>query len=418
MLFCMLFNNKKMFNNLKLYPTLIFSLLLIAFFTPLQAKSEPINVTYAGFSFSSNYIDIETTGKYTNLLLKEKNENGMDIISVSLLKEIKKARPKSFKISLDYADITKGSKESVAMSVSLINEDYSREYEPITKTYLNNIVNSYQIIFYDFDSKKLIAAIPFDTELQFFSNKKLSDNEIISELRNFYSKGQLSSDKSIKGKINVFYKIRELLDSFNLKRKYKFRIGVTKVILEDKAKKYIPEKYRNNDVLKSIFAQQFSSKLALYHSIAQVPYNEGMSIGNAMKLKFVNSDTIYDIALPEPEFDIVLNIRGFKKVTAAKSDVRSIFLYGSYVKIKVFQKDLNKIYFDEKIKNASQVEIPNNIKNIDDWRKFYTSTIILFQKFSKNIRNPGEKWAKKAFSKGSDHNKTLNLLKGVLEKTQ
>ena len=92
MLFCMLFNNKKMFKNLKLYPTLIFFLLLIAFFTPLQAKSEPINVTYAGFSFSSNYIDIETTGKYTNLLLKEKNENGMDIISVSLLKEIKKAR--------------------------------------------------------------------------------------------------------------------------------------------------------------------------------------------------------------------------------------------------------------------------------------------------------------------------------------
>ena len=57
----------------------------------------------------------------------------MDIISTSLLKEIEKARPKSFKINFDYADITKGSKESIAMTVSLINEDYSREYEPITK---------------------------------------------------------------------------------------------------------------------------------------------------------------------------------------------------------------------------------------------------------------------------------------------
>tara|TARA_B100000886_G_C20405692_1_gene484652 strand:+ start:126 stop:1376 length:1251 start_codon:yes stop_codon:yes gene_type:complete len=399
-------------------PILILFLFLLVFFASLPAKSEPINVTYAGFSFSSNYIDIEKTGKYTNELLKKKNENGMDIISTSLLKEIEKARPKSFKINFDYADITKGSKESIAMTVSLINEDYSREYEPITKVYLNNIVNSYQILFYDFNSKKLLAAIPFDTELQFFSKKKLSDNEIILELRKFYSKGQLSSDKSIKGKINIFYKIRELLDSFNLKRKYKFSIGVTKVILEDKAKKYIPEKYQNNDVLKSIFAQQFSSKLALYHSIAQVPYNEGMSIGNAMKLQFVNSDIIYDIALPKPEFDIVLNIRGFKKVTAAQSDVRNIYLYGSYVKIKVFQKDLNKIYFDEKIKNASQVEIPNNIKNIDDWRRFYTSTIILFQKFSKNIKNPEEKWAKKAFSKDTDYKKTLHSLKGILEKTQ
>ena len=147
---------------------IIFFCVLISF----SAHSETLRVTYAGFSFSSNYIDIDKSGKYTNLLLKEKNENGQDIISASLLKAIKNSSPKSFKISFDQADITKGSKESIVMSVSLVNEDYSREYEPITKTYLNNIVNSYQILFYDFNSKKLLAAIPFDTELQFFSKKK------------------------------------------------------------------------------------------------------------------------------------------------------------------------------------------------------------------------------------------------------
>ncbi len=393
---------------------IIFFCVLISF----SAHSETLRVTYAGFSFSSNYIDIDKSGKYTNLLLKEKNENGQDIISASLLKAIKNSSPKSFKISFDQADITKGSKESIVMSVSLVNEDYSREYEPITKTYLNNIVNSYQILFYDFNSKKLLAAIPFDTELQFFSKKKLSDSEIISELRNFYIKGQPSTNKSIKNTISIFHKIPELLNSFNLKRKYKFRIGVTKVILEDKAVKHIPSKYKNNNALKSIIAQQFSSKLSLYHSIAQVPYNEGMAIGNSMKLAFVNSDTIYDISLPKPEFDIILTIRGFKKVAAAKSDVRTIYLYGSYMNIKVLQKELNKTYFDEKIKNASQIEIPNNIENIDDWRKFYTSTILLFQKFAKNIKAPSEKWALKAFSKGSDYKKSLSSLKNVLEKTK
>ena len=393
---------------------IIFFCILISF----SAHSETLRVNYAGFSFSSNYIDIDKSGKYTNQLLKEKNENGQDIISASLLKAIKNSSPKSFKISFDYADITKGSKESIVMSVSLVNEDYSREYEPITKTYLNNIVNSYQILFYDFNSKKLIAAIPFDTELQFFSKKKLSDNEIISELRNFYIKGQPSTNKSIKNTISIFHKIPELLNSFNLKRQYKFRIGVTKVILEDKAVKHIPSKYKNNDALKSIIAHQFSSKLSLYHSIAQVPYNEGMAIGNSMKLVFTNSDIIYDISLPKPEFDIILTIRGFKKVAAAKSDVRTIYLYGSYMNIKVLQKELNKTYFDEKIKNASQIEIPNNIENTDDWRKFYTSTILLFQKFAKNIKTPSEKWALKAFSKGVDYKKSLISLKNVLEKTK
>jgi hypothetical protein len=86
--------------------------------------------------------------------------------------------------------------------------------------------------------------------------------------------------------------------------------------------------------------------------------------------------------------------------------------------IKVLQKELNKTYFDEKIKNASQIEIPNNIENIDDWRKFYTSTILLFQKFAKNIKTPSEKWALKAFSKGVDYKKSLISLKNVLEKTK
>lgn len=383
------------------------------------AKAEIINVTYAGFSFSGNYSDKQKVGKYTNLLLKEKNENGVDVVSASLLKEIKKVNAKKFKINFDYADISKGSEESVVMSVSLVNEDYSREFEPITKTYLNNIANSYQILFYDFHSKKLLAAIPFDTELQVYSKNKLTDSEIISQLRLFYTTGLINTKNSNNEKISVFSKIQDILNSFELKRKYRFRIGVTSVIIEDKAIKHIPKKYtKDNSALKTIFAHQLSSKLSLHNSIALVPFAEGMAIGNAMKLAFVNSDTIYDIELPKPDFDIILTIRGFKKITVATSDVRNVYLFGSYTKIQVIQKELNKTYFDEKIKNASQIEIPNNIENIDNWRKFYFSTIILFDKFSSNINSLNSKWAKKSLSKDGMHKESFSDLRKVLDKTK
>jgi hypothetical protein len=74
-------------------------------------------------------------------------------------------------------------------------------------------------------------------------------------------------------------------------------------------------------------------------------------------------------------------------------------------------------YFDENIKNANQIKIPNSIENIDDWRKFYISTVVLFDEFSENISNPDEKWAKKSLSK-NDYKDSLQSLHKVLEKVR
>ena len=43
-----------------------------------------------------------------------------------------------------------------------------------------------------------------------------------------------------------------------------------------------------------------------------------MAIGAKMKQQFVNSDIIYDIELPKPDFNIEISVRGFKKVLAKK----------------------------------------------------------------------------------------------------
>ena len=394
---------------------LFFFCLLILKFSSVHAE-EFKKVTYAGFSFSGNYIDKEQTGKFTSQLLENKNKDNLDIISASLLETIKKSKPKNFKINFDFADLSDGSAEQIVMAVALDNENYSVEYEPISKTYLNNIVNFYQILFYDFRSKKLIASIPFDTELQFFSKKKLEDSEIVSRLKNFYLSGSISQDGN--QKINIFSKMEQILNNFELKNKYRFRIGVTNVVFEDKSLSFLPKKYQKNPkILQTIFAQSLSSRLSLHQNVALVPYSEGMAIGGTMKQRFVNGDEIYDIQLPKPDFNINLFIRGFKKVEAEKSDVSTVYLFGSFVRIEVVQPDLNKVYFDENIKNANQIKIPNSIENIDDWRKFYISTVVLFDEFSENISNPDEKWAKKSLSK-NDYKDSLQSLHKVLEKVR
>ena len=379
-----------------------------------QVTASDKKVFYAGFSFSGNYINKSTGIKYTDPLTNIKDQNGIDIISASLLDSIKKTNPKSFKIDFNFADIDKGLEESVVMSVVLDHEDFFYEYEPITETYLNNIQMFFQIIFYDFKSRKLIAAIPYDVSMPFFTKKELNENEIREYIKTFYTTGlkSLDTDKTI----NAFSMVQDILNSFVLKEKYKFRAGVTKVNFEEKSLQFIPEKFQNNqNYLKNVFAQMFSSRLSLHNDIALVPYTEGMAIGAKMKQQFVNSDTIYDIELPKPDFNIEISLRGFKKVLAKKSDVNNIFFWASFINLKIFQPELNKTFMNDNLKNVMKKSIPAQIENINDWYKFYVTTYELFDEYSINIKSLNKEWIKKT-NDSEDFNKNLNLVNKLMDK--
>lgn len=88
-----------------------FIIFIIFFLKVSFAYADQLQVTYAGFSFSGNFIDKDKTGQFTNKLLSIKKDNGVDIVSDSLLSTIKKVNPKNFNISFEFADLKKGSKE-------------------------------------------------------------------------------------------------------------------------------------------------------------------------------------------------------------------------------------------------------------------------------------------------------------------
>ena len=391
---------------------LVLSLLLV--FNNVSANEK--KVFYAGFSFSGNYIDKSTGIKFTNYLINEKNENGLDIISASLLRSIKKIRAKNFNVDYNFADLEKGLEESIVMSVVLDHENFFSEYEPISKTYLNNIQMFFQVIFYNFKTRKLIASIPYDVSVPFFTKNELTEKEIINQIRNFYTKGLKSIDSE--QTINAFTQVEKILNDFELKEKYNLRIGVTSVIFEDKSLFAIPNNYKKNiKPLENIFAQLFSSRLALHNDIALVPYVEGMAIGAKMKQQFVNSDVIYDIELPKPDYDINITVRGFKKVLAKKSDVNNIYFWASFLNLKIYQPDSNKIYMDDNLKNVIKKSIPSQIQDVNDWYKFYITTYELFDNFSLNINNPNDKWLKKV-NDSSDFKTNMLKIDELMEKVK
>ena len=385
-------------------------ILLIFFIYPaniLLANDQIIKVYYSGFSFSNTYDSNKSYTKYTADLIKEKNpDTGIDIISSKLLETIKKI--KFDRIDLDtnnLLDFNKYPDEAIVMSVALQHEEFTQEFNSSSGKYSIFYDAYFQILFYDFSDKSLIASIPFDFELQTLRNDKLNEIEILDRIKDFY----LNDDP--------FNELDQMINKFSIKRKYDRRIGVKNVSIQDRAFEVMPSNSKQNqNYIKNLIAQTLSKRLSIYHNIALVPYMEGQGIGGTMKLRFVQTDEIYSIKLPNPDYHIAINLKGFKKVLAKTSASEDLYLYGSFIDLKIFQPDLDKIYFNEGLRGVTKVKIPKDQMDVNDWRKYYYNLEKLFDDFSKNIIKQDKKWMKDATK--NKIKKKLKALNKVLDKVK
>ena len=378
--------------------------IIIIFFyalIPINAYSEKLKVYYSGFSFSNTYESNKEYSKYSSLLIKEINpKTNINIISSALNESIGKSNFRNISLISDQLiDLDKLENGSVVMAVALQHEEFSQEYNYSSKVY-NGFYDSYfEILFYDFDTKNLIASLPFDFEISMLSEKKFTQNEILKRIKDFYLED------------SPFSRIENIINNFDLKRKYNLRIGITNVEIDDRAFNDMPlnsKKYLNAS--KNLLAQTFSKRFSYIHNISMVPYTEGQVIGNAMKLRFIQSNEIYSLKLPNPDFHINLRLKGFKKVLAKSSASEDLYLYGSFFNIKIFQPEINKIYFEEELRGVSEVKIPKDQSEINHWRKYFYNIEIFFDNFSKNIIQHDNKWLKE-----TSKNKIKNKIKSLSE---
>ena len=378
--------------------------IIIIFFyalIPINAYSEKLKVYYSGFSFSNTYESNKEYSKYSSLLIKEINpKTNINIISSALNESIGKSNFRNISLISDQLiDLDKLENGSVVMAVALQHEEFSQEYNYSSKVY-NGFYDSYfEILFYDFDTKNLIASLPFDFEISMLSERKFTQDEILKRIKDFYLEDR------------PFNRIENIINNFDLKRKYNLRIGITNVEIDDRAFNDMPlksKKYLN--ATKNLLAQTFSKRFSYIHNISMVPYTEGQVIGNAMKLRFIQSNEIYSLKLPNPDFHINLRLKGFKKVLAKSSASEDLYLYGSFFNIKIFQPEINKIYFEEELRGVSEVKIPKDQSEINHWRKYFYNIEIFFDNFSKNIIQHDNKWLKE-----TSKNKIKNKIKSLSE---
>ena len=298
----------------KLNKIIIISLTL--FLNSISLNANEIKVFYSGFSFSNLYESNKSQTKFTSELIKEIDpDTNVNIISSKLLKKV---RNSSFnQIDLDsenLLDFSKYPDNAIVMSVALQHEEFTQELNYNTNVYSGFYDAYFQILFFDFSDKNLIASIPFDFEIQMLSESEFDKKQVLKLVREFY----LDDDP--------FMDLDKTINQFQIKRKYASRIGITDVSIQEKAFEEMPANAKDlKNSYKNLVAQTFSKRLSQNHNVAIVPYMEGQAIGRSMKLRFVQADDIYSITLPNPDYHINLNLKGFKKVLAKSSDVEELY---------------------------------------------------------------------------------------------
>lgn len=355
---------------------LYFTILLI-FCTSSNSLAKS-NVIYGGFSFGS-ILPENTLTKYVH-----DRSNGQSMIDKALLNAVKKINNKSFNVSFDL--LKDGLSEDDQNVLVLVLDDETINYITIAGDNLTrtDIILNFQVIFFNAKNNYLNASIPIEVTKVLNSSKPLSQERLINELQEIY-------------KNEVMKYFVQLVDKFELKNKYNNRIGVTKVIFEEKAKTFISRNKKNNNIFKkNKFAKSLSSYLSFNNNIAVVPYSQDRTSSSIM-IKFENSSR--EIKLPDPDYHIHLTIRGFKSILFDEGNIDEQWIYGSYVNIKLIQPDLDKIYFDEKFKNGLNVEFSKrstNNKESFEWIFYLDSLKILFDSFSKQTIKLDKKWLKNA----------------------
>lgn len=384
-------------------------LFLLIFFLPTVLFAKKIEVNYAGFSYLGNNESQFSGMPLTTLLTKEKKGN-QNTVDFAITDKLKKTNPKNFNINFSLADLEKGN--NIMMSIGISKEIFSEEYNYYTKAYNNSIGLFLQIYFYDFKEKKLIAAVPIYGEVNFISEVKADNNIKLKNLRDFYEDQLIGENGE---KIGITQKIKEVIENFELKEKYRNRIGVTKVDIEERAKSEIPSN-TNLDELKNEIAQSLSSKLSLYQGVSIVPFIEGVAIGGTMKARIVQSSEIYNISLPKPDFFIELGISNFRKGIAETSDVSDVWQYGSAITIKIYEPDLNKIYLNDRLIRVTNVKRAKGT-DINHWGKFYYNNQILLEELAINISKQDRNWIS-ASSEKREFSDQLNDVNKLLEKVR
>ena len=383
----------------KLKDIVVGTCLFLAICTSVQVSAGPA-VYFAGFAYLGDYKDIDKNYPYTASLTKD---DGKQFYLDKVLRDrIKNKVYPNFDLRImeQVADINAS---AIVLAFALDRETTS--VEQIGNVYKVITELSAQALFFDYKEKTLINSYPIVVQYIDVLDEYPTESYFRKTVDHLFTGG---------GAENVFNELISRIATVKLDHVNAARIQVSQVYLEDKAVTMLPDYFKKDpDNYRKYIASAFTAYLSKNQNVPMIPYSTGHAIGNKMALKVANGE-VFNLKIPEPDYEVRLTVRGFKKALIEQTPVESAWAYGAYINIEVIEPMSGTNYINTQFMNAATKTVPASQNNIDDWAVYQETILGLFESLTKEVSSPSSKWIS-GHSPAKDAMKALERFNEVLK---
>ena len=317
-----------------------------------EAQAEKTKVFYGGFAFAGNASEI-TKNYPIAASLDEVSGTGDHFFESQSRTFFRKNESAFTKIALSF-DIARPEDTPLVLALALADEKILRE--ELGSFHRLVIQLCVELLVLDFRAMEVVSTRPVWIELVDAGKAAFSDDDIRTRMR-----AMVGGDSS-----QLFTSLRGELAGIGARGRNQCTLQVKKVSVGEKAIPFLPEAYREApDAYARSAAQQFGSLLTSQAGLALLPYAKD-GLNSKMSLRFADASQV-QFKIPPPTFGIDVGIRGFKKVLDKKTAAETLWLYGAFLDIRVYEPEFNKVFFENPVKYGVAKVVPASQKTIDEF---------------------------------------------------
>jgi hypothetical protein len=359
-------------------------------------------VYFAGAAYTSNASNVAQAFPRVSQVL---SNGGDEAFSRSVRQAIQgQSLPEA--ISFDSLGSIKDAAKSTALALGLDGESTSVEH--IGDVYKLRVEISAEALFFDFKEKQVLGGFPFIIDYITVSSTPPTDADIQKAFE-----GMLTGTDGMHSLAGEFVRT---LEHSHVPLASSKHLRVTSSMLDTKALDYLRQYAPNVDtsLLPQQIAQSFGMYLAANQHISVLPFSSNQALGSSMAARFIEGEA-YDLKIPEADYDIRINVAGFKKINQSSSSAGTLFIYGSFVDLTVLEPLSNHVYFAQRIKDGETKTVPSAQTIVDDWSPTFDSLKALFSKFTASLSDSDNPWLKSGLPSDAQARSQFQSLGGLIQ---
>jgi hypothetical protein len=330
------------------------AIFLFASFTAFTAiaESNKQDVYYGGFAFCGKASDVEKSFPIASSL-NTPTDDRTPFLGRVAREFFQKNGDRFSRMNLQFGSARREDTPLV-LALALTDEKVLRdEFNDFHKLVIQL---NFEILILNFKELEVVASQPICIEF-IDAGKEPFDDAAVSERMKKMVEGADSQ---------LFTAILAKAEQIQPRSKNQCTLQVRQVSIGEKALPFLPELLRQDtNAYVQTVAQQFGSLLTSKIGVALLPYAKD-ELNAKMALVFSDGSAV-QFKIPAPTFAVDLDVKGFKKVLDKSTDAESLWIYGAFLDIRVYEPEFNIVYLDAPVKYGVSKVVPATQKSVDEF---------------------------------------------------